>query len=105
MPAPASELSPLAGQLRRLLAIVEASGRAFLPGTNLELLNSIVEAAARIFGAAAASIALVDEQEDLSLEAALERESELFSGLATTADFREGTRDFLEKRKPGFIGR
>ncbi|MCL5999150.1 MAG: GAF domain-containing protein [Chloroflexi bacterium] len=52
----------LAEQLRRLLLAVEASGRAVLPGSNLELLQSIVEAAARIFGAAAASIALVDEQ-------------------------------------------
>lgn len=41
---------------------VEASGRAILPSSNDELLQTIVEAAARIFGAAAASIALVDEK-------------------------------------------
>ncbi|MBI4769925.1 MAG: GAF domain-containing protein [Chloroflexi bacterium] len=51
----------LAEQLRRLLQAIEASGHALLPGSNRELLQSIVDAAARIFGAAAASIALVDE--------------------------------------------
>jgi GAF domain-containing protein len=48
-------------QLRRLLLAVEASGQAILPSSNDRLLQSIVEAAARIFDAAAASIALVDE--------------------------------------------
>jgi GAF domain-containing protein len=51
----------LAGQLRRLLLAIEASGQAILPSSNDQLLQSIVEAAARIFDAAAASIALVDE--------------------------------------------
>jgi len=53
----------LAEQLQRLLLAIEASGRAILPGSNRELLQSIVDAAARLFGAAAASIALVDEQQ------------------------------------------
>jgi len=48
-------------QLHRLLQAIEAGGRALLPHTNEALLQSIVEAAARIFGAAAASIALVNE--------------------------------------------
>ncbi len=52
----------LAEGLRRLVQAVEASGRAILPSSNDELLQTIVEAAARIFGAAAASIALVDEE-------------------------------------------
>jgi GAF domain-containing protein len=52
----------LAGQFRRLLAALDASGRALLPGSNQELLQSIVDASARIFGAAAASISLVDEE-------------------------------------------
>lgn len=52
----------LADQLQRLLQAIEASGRAILPSSNLDLLQSIVDAAARIFGAAAASIALVDEE-------------------------------------------
>jgi GAF domain-containing protein len=52
-------------QLKRLLAAIEASGHAILPQSNDELLKSIVEAAARIFSAAAASILLVNEQEQL----------------------------------------
>jgi GAF domain-containing protein len=51
----------LVAQLHRLLLALEASQRVVLPSSNHELLQSIVEAAARIFGAAAASIALVDE--------------------------------------------
>ena len=55
--------SKLTEELRRLLLAIQASGRAVLPRSNDELLQSIVEAAARIFGAAAASIALVNEKE------------------------------------------
>jgi len=57
----------LAQQLQRLIRAIEASGRATLgvPGSDRELLQSIVDAAARIFGAAAASIALVDEKQQL----------------------------------------
>lgn len=53
----------LAQELRRLVRVVQLTGRAILPSSNEELLQSIVQAAARIFGAAAASIALVDERE------------------------------------------
>lgn len=56
-----NDRNPVEG-LRRLLEAIEASGRAVLPSSNVELLQSIVDAAARIFGAAAASISLVDEQ-------------------------------------------
>lgn len=52
----------LAGQLQRLLQALEASGHAVLPHTDQALLESVVEAAARILNAKAASIALVDEQ-------------------------------------------
>jgi GAF domain-containing protein len=52
----------LSQQIKRLLQAIEAGGRAVLPRSSDELLNSIVEAARRIFGAAAASIALVDEK-------------------------------------------
>jgi len=54
----------LSEQLQRLLKSIEASGRAVLPGSNDALLKSIVETAARIFGAAAASILLVNEAEE-----------------------------------------
>lgn len=55
----------LSEQLKRLLVSIEASKRAILPGSSDELLNSIVVAAARIFGAAAASILLVNEKEQV----------------------------------------
>ena len=51
----------IAKQLQQLISTMDLSGRALLPGSSHELLQSIVEAAARIFGALAASIALVDE--------------------------------------------
>jgi GAF domain-containing protein len=54
----------LAEQLQRLLMSIEASGRAILPRSNDTLLKSIVEAAARIFGATAASLLLVNEEEE-----------------------------------------
>lgn len=42
---------------------------------------------------------------DLPLERALEIEAAHFGLAAATADWREGTRAFLEKRKPAFEGR
>lgn len=51
----------LAAELRRWVRATEASGRAILPDSGNELLQTIVEAAARLFGAAASSIALLDE--------------------------------------------
>jgi GAF domain-containing protein len=53
----------LSRQLKQLLATIEASGHAILPRSNDDLLKSIVEAAGRIFNAAAASILLINEQE------------------------------------------
>ena len=71
--------------LRKLLNAIEASGRAILPSSNIDLLQSIVEAAARIFGAAAASIALVDSE-------AGELEFEVSYG--------EGNENIIGKRMP-----
>lgn len=42
--------------------------------------------------------------QDLSLEASLEIEADLFGMMFTTADFREGTSAFMEKRRPEFKG-
>jgi GAF domain-containing protein len=53
----------LAEQIRSLISAIEMTSIAVLPRTSEELLQSIVEAAARIFGAAAASILLLDEQQ------------------------------------------
>ncbi len=58
-----SEDGPLAEQLERLVQALTAAGKAVLPGSADALLRSIVEAAANIFGAAAASILLVNEAE------------------------------------------
>lgn len=60
MTADAPDPTRLADQFRRLFAAIEANCRALLPSSNLELLQSIVDAAALIFGAAAASVCLVD---------------------------------------------
>ncbi len=57
------ESGPLAEQLGRLLQALTAAGKSVLPGSADALLHSIVEAAANIFGAAAASILLVNEAE------------------------------------------
>lgn len=58
-------------QLQRLIQSIEASGRVILPRTNQALLQSVVEAAARIFGAAAAAIALItDSGEELEFKVA-----------------------------------
>jgi GAF domain-containing protein len=51
----------LAAELRRWVQAIEASGRSILPDSGNDLLQTIVEAAARLFGAAASSIALLDE--------------------------------------------
>ncbi len=51
--------------LQELLTAIEASGRASLAHSEDALLKSIVEAAAKIFNAAAASILLVDEKENV----------------------------------------
>jgi uncharacterized protein YigA (DUF484 family) len=51
----------LVEQFQRLIQSIEAGGRVILPRTNHDLLQSVVEAAARIFGAAAAAIALITE--------------------------------------------
>lgn len=61
MAAQPSSDKALAQELARLLSSLEAGGRSILVRHDLDLLQSIVDAAARIFGASAASIALVDE--------------------------------------------
>jgi GAF domain-containing protein len=64
-PKDSSQEDPLVRQLRRLIEAIEVSGRAVLPQSDDSLLSSIVEAAARIFGAAAASILLINEKEQV----------------------------------------
>jgi GAF domain-containing protein len=53
-----------AEELARLIQAVSAASNTILPVSSDALLNSIVEAAAKIFGAAAASILLINETGD-----------------------------------------
>lgn len=55
--------------------------------------------------AVAATIKAVNEGLELDLTAALELEAGLFAGTFNSADMREGTAAFIEKRKPEFKGR
>ena len=73
----------------RLLAEAEALLRAILENAPLALSECL---------------RLVDEQEDLPLDAALALESRRFGQLAETRDFKLGTAAFLEKRKAEFRG-
>jgi len=77
----------LAEGLRRLVRSIEASGRAILPSSNDELLQTVVEAAARLFGAAASSIALVDDaRETLQFRVATGAGSEEVVGMRIPID-------------------
>jgi enoyl-CoA hydratase len=74
----------------RLLAEAEALAR------------SIIETAAPL--AVRACLEAVTRGARLPLDEGLRLEAELFSRLFSTEDVREGTRAFLEKRKPSFKG-
>jgi len=55
----------LSSELKQLIKSIQAGSHAILPRFGDDLLNSIVETAARLFNAAAASILLIDEEEQL----------------------------------------
>jgi GAF domain-containing protein len=76
---------PLAAQVKHWLNLLDHSGRAVAPGSSLDLLHSVVEAAARIFHAAAASICLVTD-DNASLE--------------FMVAYGEGNQDVVGKRIP-----
>jgi GAF domain-containing protein len=79
--------SPLHEEIIRLLRSIEASGKSVLIRHDRELLQSIVEAAAQLFGAAAASIALVDEtQQKLVFQVAHGAASENVIGVSIPLD-------------------
>ncbi len=46
----------------------------------------------------------INQAFDLATEEALENEAQIFGALFTSADTREGTKAFVEKRKPSFKG-
>jgi enoyl-CoA hydratase len=62
------------------------------------------EIAAQAPLAIAETLRLVDEGLDVALDLALLREADRFGHLCDTADKAEGTRAFLEKRKPAWTG-
>jgi enoyl-CoA hydratase len=66
------------------------------------LAQAIIDNAAPL--AARACLHAVTRGARLPLDEALRLEAELFARLFATADVREGTRAFLEKRKPSFKG-
>ena len=74
-----------------------------LVGEAEALAQSIAEHAAPL--AARACLQAVTRGARLPLDEALRLEAELFARLFATEDVREGTRAFLEKRKPSFKGR
>lgn len=77
----------LAAQITHLLTAIDATGQAFLVREDQELLQSIVDAAAQIFGAAAASVALVDEaKQTLIFKVAFGAGKESIVGLSTPLD-------------------
>ena len=67
------------------------------------LAREIVDTAAPL--AVRACLEAVARGSRLKFDEALELEAELFSRLFSTEDVREGTRAFLEKRKPAFKGK
>ena len=81
--------------------------RVVEPGRLLDeaeaLAQSIIDNAAPL--AARACLRAVTRGARLPLDEALRLEAELFARLFSTEDVREGTRAFLEKRKPVFKGR
>jgi enoyl-CoA hydratase len=112
-------LARLIGQ-GRALELMLASHQIFAPeALRIGLVNRVTENA-RLFEDAAslaheiaglaplairACLAAVTRGLSLTLEEGLALEAELFSQLFATADVREGTRAFLEKRAPVFRGR
>jgi enoyl-CoA hydratase/carnithine racemase len=52
-----------------------------------------------------ASKMLINRSQDLDLATGLEFEARTFGGIAHTHDLAEGTKAFLEKRKPNFTGK
>lgn len=77
----------MVNQLRQLVQAIEMTSAAVLPRSSNDLLQSIVEAAARIFGAAASSILLLDEErQELVFKVAFNSGDENVIGMRTPMD-------------------
>jgi enoyl-CoA hydratase len=111
-------LARAVGRGRALAAMLAGDALTADEAQRLGLVNSVVEPG-QLLAEAESLAALVAEQAPLAvracleavtrgarlpLEQGLELEAELFSRLFATADVREGTRAFLEKRRPEFKG-
>jgi enoyl-CoA hydratase len=107
------------GTGRALAAMLAGESLSAGEALRLGLVNRVV-AADELHGAAATLAATLSQLAPLALRACLAAvtrgarlpltdglalEAELFSGLFSTADVREGTRAFLEKRAPIFKGK
>jgi enoyl-CoA hydratase/carnithine racemase len=51
-----------------------------------------------------ASKMLINKSQEMDLTSGLEMEARTFGGIAHTHDLAEGTKAFMEKRKPNFTG-
>lgn len=91
-----------AEEAHRLGLVNRVCGREELLAEAEALARSIASASAPL--AARACLEAVTRGLRLPLEEGLALEAELFSRLFSTADVREGTRAFLEKRQPLFKG-
>jgi enoyl-CoA hydratase len=102
------------GKLKELVFTGEAIGaaealrlglveRVVPPGQGLE---AALELATKIVDKGPLGVAagkkVINRARDLSLERGLELESDLWAGLTTTEDMKEGARAFIEKRKPQY---
>jgi enoyl-CoA hydratase len=111
-------LPRLVGRGRALQLILTGEPIDAVEALRIGLANSVVEPSA-LLGVArsmalamlknapialARAIAAVDAGLDASLDDGFRLEARLFGTLETTADMREGTRAFLEKRAPEFRG-
>ena len=113
-------LARAVGRGRALAAMLAGDGVGAEEALRLGLANRVAspaeaareaEALARAVSETAAPLAVracleaVTRGARLTLDEGLALEAELFAGLFATADVREGTRAFLEKRRPAFRGR
>jgi enoyl-CoA hydratase len=112
-------LARAVGRGRALAAMLTGDALTAEEAQRLGLVNRVAESD-RLLAEAEALAALVAEQAPLAvracleavtrgarlpLEEGLELETKLFARLFSTEDVREGTRAFLEKRRPRFKGR
>jgi enoyl-CoA hydratase len=92
-----------ADEALRLGLVNRLADPARLPDEAEALARAVTDFAAPL--AARACLEAVTRGTRLPLEEGLRLETELFARLFSTRDVREGTRAFLEKRKPTFEGR